>query len=132
MTIKQYQQQSYTNIQSHIDNKDEVLNWSIGLGEEVGEVFNHIKHFYWGKENIDKISISKEIGDVLWYLAALSTSLNLDLQTIAMINIKKLEHRYKNKFTDKQSQLRHLKDIEFTKTEEYKNLLKNLTYEKEQ
>lgn len=129
MKIRQYQEQSYSNIQPHVDNKDEVLNWSIGLAEEVGELFNHIKHHYWGNEEIDKVSISKEIGDVLWYLSAIATAFKLDLETIANINIEKLKHRYKNSFTNEKSQQRHILENSFDKTEIYKNLLKHLDYE---
>ena len=40
-----------------------------------------------------KVELSKEIGDVLWYLAALSQELGLELQDIAEQNIIKLQSR---------------------------------------
>ena len=46
--------------------------------------------------------------------------------------MKKLEHRYKTKFTDEKSKQRHILDKDFTQTEEYINLLSKLKYEKEQ
>ncbi len=37
-----------------------------------------------------KKEISKEMGDVLWYLAQLATELGLSLDDIAVLNIEKL------------------------------------------
>ncbi len=41
-----------------------------------------------------KLAVGKEIGDVLWYLAALSDDLGLDLSKIAEQNIAKLIDRH--------------------------------------
>lgn len=126
MEIKTYQKRAYIAIQPHTDKKDEILNWSIGLCEECGEVMNHIKHFCWGNESINKIEIAKEIGDVFWYLSALSTILDLDLDTVAQLNMKKLEHRFGGEFSEQKSKARHEQELKFKDTEEYKNLIKNL------
>lgn len=130
MKFSEYQTRSYVNIQPHENNKDEVLNWSIGLSEEVGETLNHIKHQYWGKEAINHVAISKELGDILWYLSALCTSLGINLETVAKLNLAKLEYRYGNKFTNEKSKLRHTLDKEFTETNEYINLVENLKFKK--
>lgn len=130
MTFNEYQQQSYVNIQPHTDYKDEVLNWSTGLTEEVGETISHIKHHFWGHENLNHVLISKEIGDILWYLSALCTSLNINLDTVANLNLKKLKHRYNTSFTDTKSKLRHKIDKEFTETSEYVELINKLKLNK--
>lgn len=126
MGISDYQKRTYIAIQPHTDRKDEVLNWSIGLCEECGEVMNHIKHYCWGNEPINDIEIAKEIGDVLWYLSALCTVLNLDLDTVAQLNMRKLEHRFGGEFSEAKSQARHEQELKFKDTEEYKNLIKKL------
>jgi NTP pyrophosphatase (non-canonical NTP hydrolase) len=41
-----------------------------------------------------KEQIASEIGDVLWYCAALATDLNVSLGMIASLNEKKLQDRY--------------------------------------
>ena len=46
MDIKDYQSKSYMAIQNHDNNKEEVMHWAIGLGEEAGEVLSVIKHKY--------------------------------------------------------------------------------------
>jgi NTP pyrophosphatase (non-canonical NTP hydrolase) len=37
--------------------------------------------------------IAKEIGDVLWYIAALCTDLNVDMEAVAQGNLDKLNSR---------------------------------------
>lgn len=46
------------------------------------------------EEDVD--SLIKELGDVLWYISALSKELGYDLQTVAEVNIAKLTNRAKN------------------------------------
>lgn len=128
MTIKEYQNKSYIAIQPHVDLKDEILNWSIGLSEEVGEVMNHIKHSCWGNEPVDKVEIAKELGDVLWYLSALSTTFGLNLDIIAQLNYEKLNHRFGKDFSVEKSQNRHQAELNFKDTDVYKDLLDDLEW----
>lgn len=70
---------------------------SIGLAGEVGEVSEIIKKIIRdndGKETEKDVeNISKELGDVLWYVAELCTCFNLDLQKVAEANVAKLKKR---------------------------------------
>jgi NTP pyrophosphatase (non-canonical NTP hydrolase) len=43
--------------------------------------------------NFDRQAIAAEVGDVLWYIAALSRDLNLDMHDLAMKNLEKLYGR---------------------------------------
>ncbi|MBR6907714.1 nucleoside triphosphate pyrophosphohydrolase family protein [bacterium] len=126
MTISEYQKRTYIAIQPHTDLKDEILNWSIGLSEECGEVMNHIKHHCWGNEPVDAVELAKEIGDVMWYSAALCTALNLNLETVCKLNMRKLEHRFGGEFTEEKSKARHENEQKFSETEEYKQLISEL------
>lgn len=130
MEINEYQKRTYIAIQPHTDQKDEILNWSIGLCEECGEVMNHIKHHCWGHEDINDVEIAKEMGDVLWYLSALATVMNLDLETIATLNMRKLEHRFGGEFSDEKSKARHEQELKFKDTEEYQQLVSKLNLNK--
>lgn len=69
----------------------------LGLGGETGEIFEKLKKVIRdenGRVSQEKLElIKKELGDVLWYLATLSTELGLDLNEIAEENIKKLFSR---------------------------------------
>ena len=94
MTFNEYQENSYRAIQHHESHKDEVLNWMVGLSEETGEVANLIKHRYWGGEELDREKLIKEMGDVLWYLSAMASALEIDLNHVAKTNMHKLEKRH--------------------------------------
>ena len=70
---------------------------ALGLGNEAGEVQGKIKKVL--RDNDGMFSpekteeIGAEIGDILWYMAALCRDLQLSLEDIAINNIKKLEDR---------------------------------------
>lgn len=69
----------------------------IGLQGEVGEVSEKIKKLFRDDKgkltNEKKIEIAKELGDVMWYIAQLSTELNLKLSDVIKMNIEKLSSR---------------------------------------
>lgn len=132
MDFKKYQENTYVAIQPHTDKKDEVLNWAVGLSEEVGEVIGLIKHKYWGKEEPDRVEIAKEMGDVLWYLSALATTLNINLDTVAELNEKKLQYRYSTgQFSVQQSTNRHESERKFNQTQCYQQIISNIDLHKE-
>jgi NTP pyrophosphatase (non-canonical NTP hydrolase) len=69
----------------------------LGLGGETGEVLEHLKKIQ--RDNNGVVSperreaLSKELGDILWYLARVASELGLELNTIALNNIDKLRDR---------------------------------------
>jgi len=74
---------------------------ALGLVGEAGEVADKVKKF-WRNDGItdgalisggQREAIAKELGDVLWYIAALAKELGLSLDTIARMNIEKLKDR---------------------------------------
>jgi len=78
-------------------------NWiypALGLAGETGEICEKIKKCIrddGGKMKPERLAdIEKELGDVLWYIAALGSELGLDMETIAERNLAKLAHRKKN------------------------------------
>lgn len=70
---------------------------ALGLAGEAGEVAEHAKKAIRddgeevGEER--RAAMSKELGDVLWYVAQLATELDLDLDQIAEQNLEKLASR---------------------------------------
>jgi NTP pyrophosphatase (non-canonical NTP hydrolase) len=69
---------------------------ALGLTGEAGEIANKIKKIY--RDNLEvndelKQTLSKEIGDCLWYISALCTELNLSLTDVANQNLEKLLDR---------------------------------------
>ena len=70
---------------------------AIGLAGEVGEVLELIKKDRRKGERrkpIDKDKLEKELGDVLWYLSAIATDYDIDLDDVATTNILKLQKRH--------------------------------------
>mgnify|MGYP003643841094 FL=1 len=76
-----------------------ILYPALGLAGEAGEVANKVKKLIRdgpeGRPEDWREQIASEIGDVLWYCAALATDLNLTLGMIASQNEKKLSMRKK-------------------------------------
>ena len=76
-----------------------VLYPALGLAGEAGEVANKIKKVVrdgvGNMPNDWKEQVGAEIGDVLWYCAALASDLNLSLAECAMKNRNKLQSRMK-------------------------------------
>ena len=70
---------------------------ALGLAGEAGEVAEHAKKAI--RDDAGKVSderraaMSKELGDVLWYVAQLATELDLSLEEIASQNLEKLLSR---------------------------------------
>ncbi|MBI2473756.1 nucleoside triphosphate pyrophosphohydrolase family protein [Candidatus Uhrbacteria bacterium] len=70
---------------------------ALGLGGETGEVLNKIKKIM--RDHQGEVTdefrevLKQELGDVLWYVAALAGELRLDLDDIAQANIEKLFSR---------------------------------------
>jgi NTP pyrophosphatase (non-canonical NTP hydrolase) len=90
----------------HLNGGDPRLNLGIstlGLVGESGEVSEIIKkHLGHGHEiNIDKVT--KELGDVLWYISDIAAQLGISLEDIAAKNIEKLKARYPEGFSHEDS-----------------------------
>lgn len=74
-------------------NDAKILYAALGLCSEAGEVAGKIKKWIRGDSHLVVEDISKELGDVLWYVSALSSDLGLNLSEIAEDNIAKLNSR---------------------------------------
>ena len=70
---------------------------AMGLAGESGEICNHVKKIMRGDATLEdmKGTLIKELGDVLWYVAAMATELDIDLNKIVRLNVIKLKDRKK-------------------------------------
>lgn len=70
---------------------------TLGLVGEAGEIAEKIKKVLRADREVlteeEKKGLSKELGDVLWYLAQLSTEFGLSFDDVALENINKLQSR---------------------------------------
>lgn len=82
------------------------LNYALmGLGGEVGELQNKFKKSLRTADQIDAATydpavLADELGDVLWYTAAVAQELGYSLQGIAEMNLAKLEQRRAERLTN--------------------------------
>ncbi len=74
-----------------------VIYPTLGLTNEAGEVSGKIKKIFRDKGGVineaDKDALKSELGDVLWYIAQVSTELGISLDDVAAYNIDKLYSR---------------------------------------
>ena len=78
-----------------ISDRDIMVVWdALGLAGEAGEVADHVKKGVFHRHGINLEELKKEIGDTLWYTAALCTTLGFDMSEIMQGNIEKLRVRY--------------------------------------
>ena len=80
--------------------KYETIYPALGLCGEAGEVAEKIKKSIrdgidYGYEEEFKADLTKELGDVLWYVAALASDLDISLDDVAKKNVQKLASRKK-------------------------------------
>lgn len=70
----------------------QILYPALGLVGEAGEVANKVKKMM-RDGSFDRAAVVSELGDVLWYIAALCRDLNVDMNDVALDNLKKLHDR---------------------------------------
>jgi NTP pyrophosphatase (non-canonical NTP hydrolase) len=66
---------------------------ALGMIGEAGEVSEKVKKWLRGERPLDQEDLIKEVGDVLWYCAALADDLGYTLDVVASTNVEKLLSR---------------------------------------
>ncbi len=93
--LSEYQRRSRST--AHYPRTDALAYPALGLAGEAGEFADHAKKVIRDDDGVvsaeRREAMSKELGDVLWYVAQLATELDLELEQIAQENIEKLESR---------------------------------------
>ena len=123
------QTESYTDLalktlnKDIFEQKDLILNASLGLSGEVGEVNDIIKKYMYHGHKLDddtKEKIILELGDVCWYVALMAWAIDkTKFEDVLNKNIEKLEKRYHGEFSTEKSVNR--KDDSDNSCEEKKN-----------
>lgn len=89
------------------EQKDLILNASLGLSGEVGEVNDIIKKYMYHGHKLDddtKEKIILELGDVCWYVALMAWAIDkTKFEDVLNKNIAKLEKRYHGEFSTEKS-----------------------------
>lgn len=94
-TLTEYQNEA---MRTAIYPLDRALEYTVlGLVSEAGEVAGKVKKIIrdkGGKLTVeDRQDLAAELGDTLWYVAEASRALGYSLNTVAQINLDKLESR---------------------------------------
>ena len=107
-------------------NDDDITNYALGLIGEAAEVSELIKKWRFHGHDLNKEKIAEELGDVLHYLAGLSTMIGYSMEVVAEMNVDKLLDRYPDGFREEASKNRKDKndDAPFCDTRAYKILCK--------
>lgn len=110
-TADTYQQHAARTLIDALDatysDADIMLVWNaIGLAGEAGEVADTVKKAVLHRHGIDRDVLIKELGDVLWYVAALCTKLDVPMSEVMQRNIDKLRIRYPDGYSAAASQAR--------------------------
>ena len=108
MTPNQYQQLAARTL---IDAPDVPLSpeetmilWNaFGIAGESGEIVDYLKKGIFHRHGYDASKVEEELGDLLWYVAALATKLGLSMESIMERNIAKLKQRYPNGYSSEDS-----------------------------
>ena len=90
------------------DGYERLLHAGVGLATETGEFLDTIKKSVFYGRDLDVVNLKEELGDVLWYVAVAMDVLGTDFETEMSRNIKKLQLRYGDKFTQAQEKYRDL------------------------
>jgi NTP pyrophosphatase (non-canonical NTP hydrolase) len=98
MTLNDYQNEALST--AVYGNGSKIIYPTLGLAGEAGEVADKVKKVLRDNngefDEWRKLQIAAEIGDVLWYIAALTNDLGYTLEDIAKLNIGKLKSRREN------------------------------------
>lgn len=105
-TMNSYQQEVMRTAATSKDVDLQTCILGLGLTGEAGEAADLIKKAIGHGHGLDRAKLAKELGDVLWYVAALADIIGYPLELIAELNVEKLRARYPNGFSTEASKAR--------------------------
>ena len=106
MTLDDYQRLAARTIGSDRTHEQQLTNAALGLAGEAGEVADAMKKHLYHAWPLDRDAVAKELGDCLWYVAAMATAIGVSLDAVGTANIEKLRRRYPDGFSPEASLLR--------------------------
>ena len=105
MNLDEYQQLAVRTAK-RVDRKYDLTHAALGLSGEAGEFGDAIKKSVIYNKPLDEWNAIEELGDILWYVALASATLDVSMAEIAKMNIDKLRLRYPDQYTDTLAQKR--------------------------
>lgn len=111
MDINEYQALAYVTANKFLNNIEQLTNAALGMSGESGEFADIVKKALFQGHELDTEHLTKELGDVCWYVALAATALSVDLECVMKKNIEKLKARYPEGFKSTDSINRKGDDI---------------------
>lgn len=103
MHLNEYQIEVGRTAATSKDPKLQACVLGLGIAGEAGETADLVKKHIGHGHPLDLDKLKKEIGDVLWYAAALAAHFGLTLEEVAQANVEKLRKRYPDGFSTEAS-----------------------------
>ena len=106
MTFEQYIEFVEAGVMLNPDtDRERLMLAGMGLAGETGEmmvaaskVCDRAKKVAFHGKGMDRAELIKEMGDVLWYYTLMLDTNNLTLEQVMEVNVRKLCHRYPDKY----------------------------------
>ena len=97
MLLNEYQERAIVTAKMAYGGLPREAYFALKLNGEAGEVAEKIGKIFRDKDGViseaDRYEIAKELGDVLWYIAALAEQMEYSLAAIADLNLNKIADR---------------------------------------
>ncbi|WP_282801256.1 nucleoside triphosphate pyrophosphohydrolase family protein [Secundilactobacillus kimchicus] len=74
-----------------------LTNCALGLSSETGQVIDLVKKYTFQNHELNRDELTKEMGDVLWYLSQVAQWADIPFDDVAKDNIERLSKRYPTK-----------------------------------
>jgi NTP pyrophosphatase (non-canonical NTP hydrolase) len=103
MTFDDYQRAAARTMNPGLGADERLIDAAAGLSEEAGEVLGLVRKHLFMHHPLDRERMTTELGDTLWCLAAVASSLGLGLADVAVENLDKLKRRYPAGYADEAS-----------------------------
>ena len=101
MNINEYIKESARTMTPNIHTdkiKVETIHGIIGVAGEAGELLDALKKSMFYGHDLDLVNVKEELGDLLWYIAAIIRSEDWTFEDVMAENIAKLKIRYPEQF----------------------------------
>lgn len=106
MKLNEYQMLSRRTRNQGLTTKEVLINCSLGLTGEAGEVADLVKKEVFHGHLPDDRKKILELGDLMFYISWMSDELGVTLEEVCTMNIEKLWKRYDKGFSEEASQNR--------------------------
>ena len=102
-TFGDFQELSKRTMNSDLPHDLQLANYSLGLAGETGETIDLIKKGLFHGHELSRLKIKEELGDIMFYVAAIATLNKISLNDVVNYNIDKLNKRYPDGFDKEKS-----------------------------